>query len=211
MGGNVTLDFQDLLSLQNNSEITSTAGQDNLPGDGGNIIILGEGLVFAFPDSDSDIQANSFNGQGGMISISVNQLLGLEFSDELTVNNDITAFSRNQPEFSGTVNLNIVRNDRQSRTIRLPDNLGDPSKLTQASCSAEDIAKDQNLESRLVLTERDFPSEPTEYRQSPLNRRFWISSTRAKQFFPDQNMTPQVETVSSHLPYQRGIRTAHCS
>ncbi|MEL6903679.1 MAG: filamentous hemagglutinin, partial [Cyanobacteria bacterium J06606_4] len=98
-GGEIDLTVESLLLARNVSLIqTSAQGGD---GDGGDIsisapIILGLG--------NSDITANAFQGNGGNIDITTQQLLGFEFQEQLTDGDDITASS----EFglSGTVDVN---------------------------------------------------------------------------------------------------------
>mgnify|MGYP001804698469 CR=1 FL=1 len=67
-GGNIALNLQDVLVLRNNSQISSTAGDEKFGGDGGNISINSPFIV-ALPNEDSDITANAFEGRGGNVDI----------------------------------------------------------------------------------------------------------------------------------------------
>ena len=103
-GGNITLNIQDLLLFRNGSEISTTAGNEQFGGNGGNININNpDGFIVAFPKEDSNISANAFEGNGGKIDIKAFGIFGIEFRDKPTSQSDITASS----EFgnSGTVNI----------------------------------------------------------------------------------------------------------
>ena len=104
-GGNIILNLQDSLLLSNESQISSTAGNQEFGGNGGNITI-NTPLIVAFPNENSDITANAFNGSGGKIDISAQGIFGIEEREALEGNqtNDIDASS----EFGldGTVQIN---------------------------------------------------------------------------------------------------------
>ncbi len=91
-GGNINLTLSDLLTLRNHSQITATAGTAQAGGDGGNINIDAP-FIIAFPQEDSDITANAFEGDGGKITINANGIFGIEPRDEETPLSDITASS----------------------------------------------------------------------------------------------------------------------
>ncbi|WP_413172519.1 filamentous hemagglutinin N-terminal domain-containing protein [Anabaena azotica] len=125
-GGDISLQIGDLLLMRDRSQITSTA-QGN--GNGGNItinspIILGR--------ENSDIIANAFQGKGGNINIQTQGIFGLEFRQQLTSENDITASS--QLGLSGTVQVNTVGVDPNSGLVELPTNVTDPSQQIVAGC-----------------------------------------------------------------------------
>ena len=63
-GGNITLNLQELLFRENLSQISTTAGNEQFGGDGGNIFI-DVPFIIAFPLENSDITANAFLGNGG--------------------------------------------------------------------------------------------------------------------------------------------------
>ena len=91
-GGNINLTLSDLLTLRNNSQITATAGTAQAGGDGGNITIDAP-FIIAFPQENSEISANAFEGKGGNISINTNTIIGIEPRDQQTPLSDITASS----------------------------------------------------------------------------------------------------------------------
>lgn len=123
-GGNVTLQFQDLLLLRRNSSISTSAGLTGTGGDGGNITINDpsnpKGLVVAVPEENSDITANAFEGKGGFIQINAQGVFGLERREGLTSLSDITAFSEQNPELNGVVEINTPDVDPSQGLTTLP-------------------------------------------------------------------------------------------
>ncbi len=118
LGGNIDLDINNLLLLRNNSLITATAGTNQGGGDGGNINISSP-ILFAFPQGNSDIAANAFEGQGGNIDIASQGVFGIAFRDSQSpVTNDITASSEFGTE--GSVTFNTPETDPNSGLINLP-------------------------------------------------------------------------------------------
>jgi filamentous hemagglutinin family protein len=118
-GGNITLEVRDLLLMRHESQISTNAGGD---GDGGNITIKApNGFLVTAPLENNDITANAFSGSGGKITINANNIFGfvprtradverLDLTGEINPNNlptsDITAFSKQNPSLSGTVQIN---------------------------------------------------------------------------------------------------------
>ena len=119
-GGDITLNIQDLLLLRNNSQISTTAGDEQFGGDGGNININSpDGFIVAFPNEDSDITANAFEGNGGNVDITAFGIFGIEFRDEQTSFSDITASS--QLGFDGNVNIETPGIEPNPETVELPE------------------------------------------------------------------------------------------
>jgi len=133
-GGNIILTATDLLLMQNNSLITTTAGQAGAGGDGGDIHIDAEFIV-AILDKNSDITANAFEGNGGNIDITTQGIFGLQVSDTLTQNSDITASS--QLGIDGTITINTPNVDPSRGLTELPFNFTDPSNQIIAGCPAD--------------------------------------------------------------------------
>ncbi|GAB4189428.1 MAG: hypothetical protein Fur006_30740 [Coleofasciculaceae cyanobacterium] len=138
-GGNINLKVKDVLLLRNRSLISTTAGTAQQPGDGGNINI-DAGFVVAVPTENSDIVANAFQGNGGKIAIATNEILGLEFRNQLTPLSDITAFTASpqlgfrQGEFQLTRFIPGV----VDKVSQLPEqNFTDPSNQIVAGCPAD--------------------------------------------------------------------------
>ncbi|MFP4318751.1 MAG: ShlB/FhaC/HecB family hemolysin secretion/activation protein, partial [Phormidium sp.] len=132
-GGNLRFTSQDI-RLLDDSNISTTAGTADLPGDGGNITINTNTLVGL---GNSNISANAFDGSGGVIEITTEGLFGLqvrsrqdleqlsdnliEFDPRNLDSNDITAISRTNPDLSGLVNLNTPEVDPVSALVELED------------------------------------------------------------------------------------------
>ncbi|MEQ8998250.1 MAG: filamentous hemagglutinin N-terminal domain-containing protein [Coleofasciculus sp. B1-GNL1-01] len=133
-GGNILLEGADLLLMQNNSLISTTAGQAGTGGDGGDINIDAKFIV-AVLEENSDIVANAFEGNGGNIDITTQGIFGLQVSDELTPNSDITASS--QLGIDGTITINTPNVDPSRGLTELPFNFTDPSNQIIAGCPAD--------------------------------------------------------------------------
>jgi filamentous hemagglutinin family protein len=148
LGGNIVVNLENLLTLQNRSTISTEA---NGVGNGGNItinapIILGMG--------NADIIANAVKGHGGNIQITTQGIFGFKYSDRLTPENDITASS----EFgvNGTVDINNFGVDPSSGLVELSVELTDPSRQIATGCS-------NNTGSSFVATGRGgIPQNPTQ-------------------------------------------------
>ncbi|MGB3758237.1 MAG: filamentous hemagglutinin N-terminal domain-containing protein [Rivularia sp. (in: cyanobacteria)] len=119
-GGDITLNIQDLLLLRNNSQISTTAGDEQFGGDGGNIKVNApDGFIVAFPNENSDITANAFEGNGGNIDITAFGIFGIEFREKPTSLSDITASS--QLGFDGNVNIETPGIEPNPETVELPE------------------------------------------------------------------------------------------
>ncbi len=119
-GGDITLNIQDLLLLRNNSQISTTAGDEQFGGDGGNINVNSpDGFIVAFPNENSDITANAFSGNGGNVDITAFGIFGIEFREKPTSLSDITATS--QFGFDGNVNIETPGIEPNPETVELPE------------------------------------------------------------------------------------------
>ncbi|NJO65866.1 MAG: filamentous hemagglutinin N-terminal domain-containing protein, partial [Richelia sp. RM2_1_2] len=131
-GGDINLNLEDLLLLRNGSKISTTAGNEQFGGDGGNIII-NTPFIVAFPKENSDITANAFTGTGGEVKINSQGIFGIEPRTQQTAQSDITASS--QLGVSGNVNLTTPDNsDIQNSLIELLENPIDSEALIASSC-----------------------------------------------------------------------------
>jgi filamentous hemagglutinin family protein len=132
-GGNVDLDVQNTLLLQNESLISTNAGTAQTGGNGGNITFDG-GFIVA-PQGTSNISANAFSGRGGNIDITTQGLFGIEPRDRATDGlSSITASS--QFGISGTIDLNTPDIDPSQGIAALPSNVIDTDALLASSCVA---------------------------------------------------------------------------
>ena len=119
-GGDITLNIQDLLLLRKNSQISTTAGNEQFGGDGGNINVNSpDGFIVAFPNEDSDITANAFAGNGGNVDITAFGVFGIEFREKTTSLSDITASS--QRALDGNVNIETPGIEPNPETVELAE------------------------------------------------------------------------------------------
>ncbi|MEA5513413.1 S-layer family protein [Nodularia sp. UHCC 0506] len=183
-GGNIDLKVGSLLLMRDRSQITSTA-QGN--GNGGNIT-MNSPIIFGW--ENSDIIANAFQGKGGNINIQAQGILGLEFRQQLTPENDITASS--QFGLSGTVQVNTVGVDPNSGLVELPTNVTDPSQQITTGCS-------NTTDSSFVSTGRGgIPQNPT---QEVRSDRPWSDVRNISAFQKKQTVQAQVPT-QPQIPIQ---------
>ena len=134
-GGNIILSIAELLRLRNgngNPLISANAGGE---GNGGNLTINTTFFV-AFPGENSDITANASRSNAGRIVITAEGILGLEVQDQLTNQNDITAFSEQDPNLNGQIIFNTPQTSHQHETTEEPEQVADDSDLvSQSVCS----------------------------------------------------------------------------
>lgn len=131
-GGNINLTVPTLLLMRYASLISATAGDNINGGNGGNININSQ-FVVANRFENSDITANAFKGDGGLVSITAYGIFGLEFRPQLTPFSDITASSALGR--SGIVTLNTPNIDPSRGLTTLPLNLADQSRQVNQSCA----------------------------------------------------------------------------
>ena len=130
-GGEINLEVDDIVTLENNSLVSAQAGRN---ANGGNINVDTD-IVIAFPNGNSDIIANAQQGNGGRIDIDTQAIFGLEERSSTPPNltNDIDASS----EFGlqGDFSLNTPDFDPTSGLLELPASVGDASdQISQNPC-----------------------------------------------------------------------------
>ncbi|OUL20711.1 hypothetical protein BV375_30650 [Nostoc sp. 106C] len=131
-GGNILLNLQKLLLLRNGSQISTTAGNRQFAGDGGNITINSPFIV-AVPQENSDIKADAFTGKGGRVNITTKGIFGIVPRSQPTQLSEITASS----EFGvqGFVTINTPDVDPARGLLQLPANLVDATQQIASSCT----------------------------------------------------------------------------
>lgn len=123
-GGNVTFLVRDLLLLRNSSQISTSAGTANRPGNGGNITInnpddtLPDGFIVSVINENNDITANAFTGNGGNVTITTQGIFGIQPQLRQTDNSDITASS--EQGINGTILINVLNPDPNAAPGELP-------------------------------------------------------------------------------------------
>jgi large exoprotein involved in heme utilization and adhesion len=108
-GGNLDLQLSEFLLLSRDSAISATAGTAETGGNGGNIAInLPNGIIATAANQNNDITANAFAGRGGNITITAENIIGIEPRTATPGNstNDIDASSRLGAP--GTITINSV-------------------------------------------------------------------------------------------------------
>jgi len=153
-GGNITLQVQDLLLMRRQSQISTSAGEAQAGGDGGNITINApNGFIVAAPLENNDITANAFSGAGGSIKINATGIFGfvqrsradlvrlLQTNDPDLLDptrlktSDITAFSQQNPLLSGIIQIHTPDVDSSKGLVELPTNLVDASGKIVTACN----------------------------------------------------------------------------
>ncbi|MEM9001965.1 MAG: S-layer family protein [Cyanobacteria bacterium P01_F01_bin.86] len=127
-GGNLDLRANSSLLMRQGSLISTNATGSAT---GGNIVLTSPTIVGI---ENSDITANAVLGIGGNIAITTQGVFGLEFREQLTPANDITASS--ESGLSGIVEINNVDLDPDSGLVDLPSNPVDASTQIVQECTA---------------------------------------------------------------------------
>ena len=156
-GGNINLKVDNLLSLRNNSEISTTAGLEGTPGNGGNIDINSK-LIVAFPNGNNDITANAFDGAGGNITIFTEGVFGIQERSSTPPNNtnDIDASG----ETDGIVEIITPDVNPLQVDTNIPENLVEGEQTVAQACSSDRLAgKSGGL---IVKGKGGVPPEPIE-------------------------------------------------
>jgi large exoprotein involved in heme utilization and adhesion len=186
-GGNIKLLVQDLLLLRRNSEISTTAGIASTGGNGGNIAI-DTPFMIAVPDEDSDITANAFEGAGGLIQIKATQVFGLERREQLTPLSDITAFSQQNPELNGIVEINTPDVDPSRGLVSLPAEVVDASELIASGCGTPGTQEQSEF---IVMGRGGLPSSPSDTFSSDTVWTDLRSQTQQAQTLPISELATQ--------------------
>lgn len=167
-GGNIKLQAQDFLLLRGNSNISTTAGNQGGSGNGGNITIDAGTLIGL---ENSDITANAFEGEGGLIQITAQGIFRLEVREQRSDNSsDITAFSQQNPELSGEVEIDTLNADLSRGIVSLPTVPID-TQVAQACQPGPSQAS-----SEFIVTGRGgLPPSPTEALSSDAIQIDWVT------------------------------------
>jgi large exoprotein involved in heme utilization and adhesion len=165
-GGNIQLRVRDLVLLRDNSSISTTAGSEGAQANGGNIEIDTNFLV-TVPSENNDITANAFEGRGGFIQITAQGIFGLESRERLTPLSDITAFSQQNPQLDGVVDIDSPDVDVSREIVVLPSMLVNVTQLIAQRCSG-DRGNLAQVGSEFILTGRGgLPPQPSEALRTP--------------------------------------------
>jgi filamentous hemagglutinin family protein len=198
-GGDVRLEIGNLLLLRRGSSISTSAGNDNKGGDGGNITINApSGFIVTVPNENSDITANAFSGTGGKITIKATDIFGIaplsqqelkrlrpdDLDPSKLQTNDITAISQTNPSLSGTVEVNTPDIDPNSGLVTLPSVPVD-TKVAQG-CNSPNYAQ-----SSFIITGRGgLPANPKDILTPDAVQVDWVTLNPNT----DKGNTPSVST-----------------
>ena len=132
-GGNIDLQIADRITLEDETDIAASAfGNAN----GGNLTI-NTNLIVAFP-GDNDIIADAEQGQGGVVTIDAESLLGIEERLLNDATNDINASSENST-LDGDVFINTSDVNLTQKTAELPSNTVEAEQVVSTACAGRDI------------------------------------------------------------------------
>jgi filamentous hemagglutinin family protein len=143
-GGDIIVRSRSIF-LRRQSQLSTTAGTADFPGNGGNIDLDTE-IIAAL--ENSDISSNAFEGRGGVIGISAQGIFGLEVrsreeldrlfdgdlsqfdpTTDLPETSDLTAISRTDPTLSGEIGLNTPDIDPNRGTVEFEEEIVDVAGL----------------------------------------------------------------------------------
>ena len=186
------MSVNDTLEMRFGSQISTTAGNEETGGDGGNITLNPARFIVARPEEDSNIEANAFTGDGGRIEITTEGILGIEPREEQTEFSDITASS----EFG--VDGEIIINRITTDTTILADEIPGPTEnitFLQA-CSRGRRGKIELFD----LGRGGLPTQPEDPLSGSTIIAPWIPLTVKTQIQPTstQWQTPPSATTSSY-------------
>jgi filamentous hemagglutinin family protein len=212
--GNITLKLADFLLMRNQSQVSTSAGTDAAPGNGGNITVdTPNGFIIALPNENSDITANAFSGSGGQISINANnifgiapltrdeliQQLGTDNPEELNPNNlpssNITAISQQNPNLDGDFTITDPDVDPNRGLIELPENLVDASQQISQACTPRGI---QNASTFISTGRGGLPLSPNEPVRKPAVITNWVD-------LPSENISKVVGSREQGVVKERII------
>ena len=218
-GGNIDITTTDLL-LRNSSNISTSAGTPTTPGNGGGITINAEGgFVIAVPSENSNIVANAFGGQGGVITINANRVLGLKQETQVTDRAGLENIIKNPPSqisagsdlgLSGTIEINTLAIDPSQGLGELPIEVVDPSSLIATGCGPTGGIT-ANRQSEFVVTGRGgLPPSPNDLQTPETSLAEWVTRDVGNVSRADIPDRPPATDFTDTLVEARGmVKTAN--
>ncbi|MEM9120694.1 MAG: filamentous hemagglutinin N-terminal domain-containing protein [Cyanobacteria bacterium P01_F01_bin.56] len=182
-GGDITISADESIFLRNGSQISTTAGVLTAGGNGGRVTI-DTPFLGAVLSENSDITANAFSGDGGTVTVTAFDIVGLEFQDQLTPFSDITASSTGGgapgiTEFTSLTDVNV-----EEGLNELPVDLTDPNSLISQQCALQ--ASDQASEFT-VVGRGGLPPDPSQSGSAALFLEDLGTSLPATSQLPEQS------------------------
>jgi filamentous hemagglutinin family protein len=185
-GANINLQVSEVWLMGNESLVAATAFDS---ANGGNINIDTQFLVALPPEGSngSDIIANADRGNGGRINITTQGIFGIEFRDELTPDNDITATS--DFGLDGEFILTQPDIDPSRGLAELPTDVVDGTRQIDRRCTPGGAAQDNSF----TITGRGgLPPNPTDPLTSEAVIADWVtlnSEENTNRVTPEANPT----------------------
>jgi filamentous hemagglutinin family protein len=218
-GGNINITTTDLL-LRNSSNISTSAGTQTTPGNGGGITINAEGgFVIAVPSENSNIVANAFGGQGGVITINANRVLGLKPETKVIDPTGLENIIKNPPSqisagsdigFAGTIEINTLAIDPSQGLGELPIEVVDPSGLIATGCGPTG-GTTANRQSEFVVTGRGgLPPSPNDLQTPETPLAEWVTrdvGNVSRADIPDR--PPTTDLTDTLVEAQGMVKTAN--
>lgn len=201
-GGDISLNLQNLLLMRNNSRITASAGTNKAGGDGGNININAP-LIVAFPDENSDITANAFQGRGGNINITTDEIFGLEFRPQPTSQSDITASS--ELGVTGNVQITTPNVNTTSGLVELPNTLVDAESLVARNVCDVAAIKENSF---VITGKGGLPADAQDLIANAPSLVEWFNRSDVENKSPVVVKQRPKSEDNSHQLSQRGIQQA---
>ena len=156
--------------LENSSNITATAGNEQAGGDGGNIVINSNSpFILSIPSNPvNTITADAFEGDGGNINITTRAIFGADFLD-------ITASS--EQGIDGEIVINDPDVDPSSGLIIIEANFVDAESLiAQNPCAPENFSL-AGGSSFVILGKGGLPSQSSDLLTNNIILPRWVDLT----------------------------------
>ena len=129
-GANINLQA-DTINLRDDGLISAEALNE---GNGGNLNI-DTNFIVAFPNGNSDIIASAEQGQGGVININAESVLGIQQRPLNSSTNDINA-SSDVVGFDGSINIETLGINPLQGVIQIVQGIVEPDQTTAQACRA---------------------------------------------------------------------------
>ncbi|MEW6496074.1 MAG: S-layer family protein, partial [Cyanobacteriota bacterium] len=178
-----------------------------------------DGFVIAVPAENSNIVANAFGGQGGVITINANRVLGLKQETQVTDQAGLDNIINNPPSqisagsdigLGGTIEINTLAIDPSQGLGELPIEVVDPSSLIATGCGPTS-GTTANRQSEFVVTGRGgLPPGPNDLQNPGTLSPEWVTrdvGNISRADLPDQ--PPATDSTDTLVEAQGMVKTAN--
>ena len=182
---NINLQVEGTITLEDNSFISAQAFNN---ANGGNLII-DTNFIIAFPDGNNDIIANAQQGEGGIIRIDAESILGIEERPLNVLTNDINASSENS-DLNGDIIITTSDVNAIPADTELPNNPIESEQTVAQACRSD--RSSEQVGSLAIKGKGGIPTEPTE----PINSDLILID--GKTSTPNQQaQSPEIEPIKT--------------